>query len=60
MPSEAQRLRETLAIERAIENEPEAGEQWINRQLTLDPVARAEDGELVRAGEEKESTQVLS
>ena len=52
MMSEAQQYRETLAIERAIENDPAAREQWINRQLTLDPVAWAEDGELVGAGEE--------
>ncbi|MEQ9095371.1 MAG: DUF4041 domain-containing protein [Phycisphaerales bacterium] len=52
MASEAQQYRETLAIERAIENDPEAREQWLNRQLTLDPVEWAEDGELVGAEEE--------
>lgn len=47
MASEAQQYRETLAIERAIESDPAAKEQWLNRQLTLDPVEWAEDGELV-------------
>jgi hypothetical protein len=51
MVSEAQQYRETLAIERAIEADPVAKEQWMNRQLTLDRVALAEDALTIEAEE---------
>lgn len=38
MLAEARQYRESLAIERAIKDDPVAREAWINRQLTLDPV----------------------
>lgn len=43
MTAEAREHRETLAIERAIESDPEARDAWTNRQLTLDPVQVDED-----------------
>lgn len=42
MVAEAQEYRESLAIERAIESDPDACESWTNRQLTLDPVSHEE------------------
>ena len=38
MKAEATEYRESLAIEEAIKNDPEAKEAWLNRQLTLDPI----------------------
>jgi hypothetical protein len=49
MTAAAREYRESLAIERAIEADPEAREAWLNRQLTLDPV---EQRELVGVEEE--------
>jgi hypothetical protein len=37
MRAEAAEFRETLAIEKAIKDDPNAREAWIKRQLTLDP-----------------------
>jgi len=48
MAAEAREWRETLAIERAMQADPGAREQWANRQLTLDPI---DYGELVGAEE---------
>ena len=42
MTAAAREYRESLAIERAIEADPEAREAWLNRQLTLDPVEQRE------------------
>lgn len=42
MAAEARQYRETLAIERAIAEDSNAREAWINRQLTLDPVEYSE------------------
>ncbi len=42
MVAEAREYRETLAIQRLIESDPLAREQWVSRQLTLDPVDHAE------------------
>ncbi|MGP1308778.1 MAG: DUF4041 domain-containing protein [Phycisphaerales bacterium] len=42
MAAEALQYRETLAIERAIESDPNARDAWLNRQLTLDPVEYVE------------------
>lgn len=38
MVAEAREYRETVAIERAITSDPAARQQWLDRQLTLDPV----------------------
>ncbi len=38
MTAEAAEYRESLAIEQAIKDDPEAREAWANRQLTLDPI----------------------
>jgi hypothetical protein len=38
MAAEAREYRETLAIERTIEADEAARQQWVNRQLKLDPV----------------------
>jgi hypothetical protein len=49
MTAEATEYRETLAIEKAIEENPKLKEDWLNRQLTLDPVdveAFATSGEI--------------
>ncbi len=52
MTAEAQQYRESLAIDRAIEADPNAREAWMNRQLTLDPVEYAELAELASADED--------
>ncbi len=38
MLAEAREFRETIAIDRAIQSDPDARSQWLNRQLSLDPV----------------------
>ena len=38
MAAEAMEYKESLAIERAIEDNPSAKEAWMNKQLELDPV----------------------
>lgn len=46
MTALAREYRESQAIERAIENDPRSREQWLTRQLELDPVGSfAEGGE---------------
>lgn len=45
MAAEAQQYRETLAIEKAIAEDPMAREAWLNRQLMLDPVEVLEASE---------------
>ncbi len=52
MAAEAREYRESLAIERMIENDPDARSQWVNRQLTLDPV---EYTELISATDSSEA-----
>jgi hypothetical protein len=49
MTAAAREYRETLAIERAIQENPEARESWRKRQLTLEPVA-FEDEAIESAG----------
>jgi hypothetical protein len=41
MVAQAQEYRETIAIERTISSNESARQQWIDRQLTLDPVDHA-------------------
>lgn len=43
MAAAAREYRESLAIERAIKDDPAAREAWVNRQLELDPVDVALD-----------------
>jgi hypothetical protein len=52
MTAEAQQYRESLAIDRAIEADPNAREAWMNRQLTLDPVEYADLAELAAIDED--------
>lgn len=42
MIAEATEYRETLAIDRAIDSDEQARAQWLNRQLSLDPVDHSE------------------
>jgi hypothetical protein len=50
MKAEAQQYRETLAIERAIADDPEAFDAWMNRQLELDAEEAEEEESAVAAG----------
>jgi hypothetical protein len=52
MAAEAREYRETLAIERMIESDPNAREAWLNRQLMLDPVSVERDLTAVSADDE--------
>jgi hypothetical protein len=45
MAAEAREYRETLAIERAIDTDPEAKQKWLDRQLELDPTEFVEQND---------------
>ncbi len=46
MTAEARQYRETLAIEKAIKEDPAKREAWVKRQLELEPVAESFDEEV--------------